>query len=248
MTQTRTSLLSLVPTLGVVFLSIGSQIALKQLKLADTSLAFAAALSGLFSAGILYLFPYFISRWYHFSLPSFGSSKGLILGLAVGLLVSCASGLLYWQVQRPTGVDFTKLKENLPRRALANLATAAMEEMGCRGGTAWMLSATFGKLAACAGGSIPFGVAHFAGKLLGLPVTMAQVAGCILAGLLLTLLYLRFGLLSALTCHWAWNSLCGGWCKTLGLADTAAFEGAWTTDLTLGIVCLTLWFFFPPRL
>ena len=54
-------------------------------------------------------------------------------------------------------------------------------------------------------GSIPFGLVHLIDKLVGKEVLAVRVIGLILAGLLLSLLYLHYGLWAAIGCHWIWN-------------------------------------------
>ena len=110
-------------------------------------------------------------------------------------------------------------------------------------------SVYWGSMWGVAAGSIPFGLIHIFGMFFGNPVTLQQVVGVSIAGGLLSLLYLRFGLISAIGCHWMWNSLCTQWVKVLGIPKQGGvqyIEGAWTTSIILGILYLLLLFFSRP--
>ena len=94
-------------------------------------------------------------------------------------------------------------------------------------------------------GSLPFGLIHLVGRLLGKPVGVLHVIGVTAAGLLLSLAYLRFGLMFAIGVHWIWNSLCGTWVSIFGLPKNGGvqmIEGAWTTVLVLLLFVAIIYF------
>lgn len=175
--------------------------------------------------------------------PKRGSSWGLGIGLTFGFLASLLSGLAFsWTSGHH--VDFSQFSDNLGLKALGNIFPAVVEETAFRGGVVHFVSTLFSPSLGLAAGSIPFGVIHFFGVLFGNPVTIQHALGVSMAGLLLSLLYLRFGLASAFGCHWFWNTLCGSWVKALALPQSGGvqtFEGAWTTIIVLFALSFALW-------
>lgn len=167
-----------------------------------------------------------------------GTVKSAFIGTFLGLLVSLSSGILF-HFTNDAAENYSAFSKGLGRAAIANVSPAFLEEAGFRGGLVNGLLQWGGTTAGMIGGSVPFGLAHLAGRLQvlgGQPVGLLEVIGTTLAGLLLTLIYLRYGLWAAIGCHWAWNTLCGGWIRFLGLpkpGGVQAFEGAWTTSLVL---------------
>jgi hypothetical protein len=120
-----------------------------------------------------------------------------------------------------------------------------MEEIVFRAGIVHSTFQLFGQAAGLASGSIPFGILHLAGLLFGQSVTTAQIFGISLAGLMLSLMYFRFGILGASATHLTWNALIGGWLNVYGLTDragvTSALEGSWVTCAVLTLACAALY-------
>ena len=174
----------------------------------------------------------------------FGCGCSFLYGAVAALAVSGLSGLLY-SVFAGTGADWTAASHLLGARLLGNTSPALVEEVGFRGGVVHLLAQYFGNWAGLFGGSVPFGVLHLVGRLFGHPIDLAHVIGVSLGGLLLAVLYLRFGLWAAVSCHWLWNTLCSTWVDVLSLPKKGGvqlFEGAWTTSAVLAATsALLVW-------
>lgn len=175
--------------------------------------------------------------------PRLGTFRGLGIGLTFGLLASLLSGLAFsWASGHH--VDYSQFSDNFGLKALGNIFPAAVEEAAFRAGVVHFASAFYSPSLGLAAGSVPFGVIHFFGILFGNPVTIQHALGVSVAGLLLSLLYLRFGLTAAVGCHWLWNTFCGSWVKALQLPKSGGvqtFEGAWTTIIVLSALSFVLW-------
>jgi membrane protease YdiL (CAAX protease family) len=129
-------------------------------------------------------------------------------------------------------------------RFVANVSPALVEEASMRAGVVQLLDTCYGSWAGLLGGSVPFGLLHIVSRLFGQPVSVAHVLGTTIAGLLLSLLYLRFGVGAAVACHWVWNSLASAWAHYLGFAEHGGvreFEGAWQTSAVLLLLCWALY-------
>jgi membrane protease YdiL (CAAX protease family) len=196
----------------------------------------------LVGAAVVLVFLRWMARLREIAPPSVGTVGGLGLGLAAGLVASGGSGLLFYLVNRPTLAS--PLAPVLrPSRAISNLGPAALEEAGFRGGVVHIFAAAWGQWAGLLAGSVPFGVLHLLNFIFGNPSNLTHVVGVSVAGWLLSLLYLRFGLGAAFACHWVWNSLATNWTRAFQLPRDSAivlFEGAWTTDLVLVLLCIAI--------
>jgi membrane protease YdiL (CAAX protease family) len=178
-----------------------------------------------------------------------GKPSSLLWGLVIGLAISATTGISFG-ISQGYPFHWENLFNNLAMNALGHASPALTEEIVFRAGIVHSTLLLFGKLAGLASGSIPFGILHLAGLLFGQSVTPAQVLGISLAGLMLSLMYLRFGILGAFATHLTWNTLVGGWINVYGLTDrgsaVSALEGSWVICLVLSIVCAIL-FFSPNR-
>lgn len=177
---------------------------------------------------------------------AFGGFSSLIWGLAIGLNISAVSGIGFGLI-KGYPLNFANLPSNLHVNVLANTFPALSEEIVFRGGIVNATTQIAGKAIGLAAGSAPFGILHILGSLFGQAVTMAQIIGITLAGLMLGLVYMQFGIWGAFGCHLAWNSLVGGWVKVYGLEDKgaaiSALEGSWITCTVLAVVCAALLIF-----
>jgi len=185
-----------------------------------------------------------IFRKAQFKSPKLGQARDFAMGCAVGLAVSAFSGLLYaWS--NGLEVFWNEAWPNLGHAFLGSIFSAFNEEIVFRGGMVEATLQMFGKTPALAVGAIPFGLIHLLSLLMGVTVTAGQIFGIIVAGLLLTLSYLRWGLLGAIGIHWMWNSLVVCWVYELRLnpqSGVSDLEGTWTTCLVLAITSgLTYW-------
>ena len=226
-----------VPIILVIVISLAQEIILKPIE-NKMMLSILYVLSGIVAGIGIYFFLKFIMNKVGIGLPHIGNFKGLLTGIAIGLVVSAASGVLYYLVNKPD-LQISAFTEQINIRLISNISSAIVEELGFRGGIVHCLQMYYGKIAGMLGGSIPFGIIHLVGRILGQPVGVFHVIGCTLAGLLLSLVYMKFGLLAAVGCHWIWNSLCGSWVKVFSLPKKGGvqiFEGAWTTCIVLIVV------------
>jgi len=193
-----------------------------------------------------------VVRWIAFRLkisaPRMMDWRGIATGLAVGLIISITCGLLFGLLHgEPAAVTFVAALE--PASFLRNLGPALIEEASMRAGVVHLLNGLHGPWAGLAGGSLPFGLLHMFGRIFGNPVDVAHVIGTTASGLLLSILYLRFGFWSAFACHWIWNSLAGAWVRYAGITSRDGmqqFEGAPETIIVLVVACAIL-LAFPDR-
>lgn len=172
-----------------------------------------------------------------------GKPSSLLWGLAIGLLISAAAGIAFGTLN---GYPFhwENLFKDLPMTTLRQASPALMEEIVFRAGIVHSTLLLFGKAIGLASGSVPFGILHLAGFLFGQSVTATQIMGISFAGLMLSLMYFRFGILGAFATHLTWNALVGGWINVYGLTDSgaavSALEGSWVTCVVLSVACAAL--------
>ena len=173
--------------------------------------------------------------------PRIGKLNDFAIGAVLGLMISCISAFLYVKTH-DLNFEWAKFSEQISYSATVSIASATVEETVFRfcivHGTAALTNPTFGLIA----GSLPFGFGHLLNKFSGQSVTMEQVIGITVAGLMLSLIFLRFGLWAAIGCHYVWNALSGPWVKGMALGDQgiSSFEGAWTTTLVLSFFFVLL--------
>ncbi len=140
-------------------------------------------------------------------------------------------------------MNLGQLSSDLPLHILANVFSSVNEEVVFRGGIVHATTQIWGLAAGLGAGSLPFGILHLVGILFGQSVSVSQMLGISLAGLMLSLVYFRFGLLGAVACHLAWNSFVQGWMAVYGIGGNeavSAFEGSWVTCVVLIVSCAAL--------
>lgn len=202
-----------------------------------------AVLGLIISLGIYFVVRFSLKKL-NKELIQIGNLKSLFIGLLIGFLVSFSSGIgfgLYMHYP----LQFSNILSNLHINTLASVYPSLCEEVVFRGGIVNLTAQLFGIIPGVAAGSIPFGIIHILGSFFGQSVTFYQIVGISLAGAMLSLMYLRFGLLASFACHLVWNSFVGGWIKVYGITDKSAisaFEGSWITCLVLLICCAALSF------
>ncbi len=234
-----------IPIALMVIWSVFGEISLKAIENLYIKFSLLALGGVAVSYGLTLVIKYFSAKT-HISQMNFGNWKALLIGCALGLVVSLLSGYLFHVTQNPD-TDFGRLTEGIGPRFIGNISPAVIEEVVFRGGIVHSVTVLWGEGLGLASGSIPFGLIHLIGRLLGKPVGLWHVLGVTAAGLLLSVAYLKFGLLFAIGVHWIWNSLCGTWVTVFGLPKyngVQMIEGAWTTVLVL--LCFTVILFFLP--
>lgn len=224
-----------IPAAGVILFSVLLEFATAPLKNSPVILVLLRGTLGILAGLVLILLIRTLNARIGWEPFVWGAARAAFIGVIIGLLVSFSSGISF-QLANNTAKDFSAFPDGLGKAAVANVSSAFLEEVGFRGGVVNGLVQWGGKTAGAAGGSVPFGLAHLAGRVFGQPVGAMHVLGTTLAGLLLSLVYLRYGLWAAISCHWVWNTFCGAWIRFFGiprLGGVQAFEGAWTTSLVL---------------
>ncbi len=163
--------------------------------------------------------------------PRTGSPFGLLVGVALGAILAICSVvamgvvggypvelhppsrfmLLYWPAQQ--------------------VHAACLEETFFRGGTVHFLAGFFGPGWAYLGGSVPFALMHF----WHVGFSLRYLACISSAGLLLSAVYIEYGLLAAIGVHYAWNVLSCFLIDVLKwpVGGRWALEGEWTTTFIM---------------
>lgn len=178
-----------------------------------------------------------------------GNGVSLLWGLGIGVLVSLVSGVGVG-ILNGYSLHLSKLFLNFDIKVIGNLYPALTEEVYFRGGVVHVVAQALGQTFGLASGSIPFGVIHIVGAFFGKTVSIAQIVGISLAGLMLSLMYLRFGLLGAISSHLMWNTFVAGWQKVYAVEDeniVSYIEGSWITCCILVVVCVFLYWSRPKK-
>jgi membrane protease YdiL (CAAX protease family) len=171
-----------------------------------------------------------------------GDFTSFIWGLIFGLTISLSSGVIYGLINHHP-MRMGKLFNNFDTKLLSNLYPAFTEEIYFRGGIVHLISHLFHSNWGLVIGSVPFGVIHVIRVLFGKKVTFSQILGISLAGLMLSLMYFRFGLIAAIVSHLMWNAIVLGWGQVYQIDNKHLennIEGSWSTCLILFIASLTL--------
>lgn len=163
------------------------------------------------------------------------SFRSVWVGIGIGFVVSGLSGYLYAQTQSKI-INWSTFLTQLPSSSVASIGPATVEEAVFRYGIVHGTTYLSGSILGCTLGSVPFGLLHLINKLMGQNISLEYIIGVTLAGLLLSLLFIKHGLWAAIGCHWIWNSLANPWIKAMNLNKTSGmsdFEGAFTTNAVL---------------
>ena len=232
---------AILPFILFVFFTFLVEITLKPLHMGMEMFAFITAVIGLLCGLIIYYIIIVTTKKINILPPLFGKIYFLFIGGGLGLLSSLLCGTLFFFVHKPQISPFFNVG-HLLLQILGNLFPAIVEEMGVRGGLVNVLSATVNNTVGILGGSLFFGFIHLVGRFFGNPVNLSHVLGYSIGGLLLTLIYMRYGLFCAVGWHCIWNALLNTWTKTfnLGFGGTQNFETTWTTSLILCIISVPL--------
>ena len=89
-------------------------------------------MSGLVGSFLIYRFILYSSIKTGCNTLYFGSYKGLLLGIVVGVCISIFSGLFYYLANQPK-LNIPAFHKNLEISVIANMSPAIVEEFGCRG-------------------------------------------------------------------------------------------------------------------
>lgn len=124
---------------------------------------------------------------------------------------------------------------------LFQIRPAIIEEVGFRYGIAGLIFAFFGLVPALVAGSIPFGILHMLNFLSGDPIYWEYIIGTTVAGLFLTLVFLRHGLVAAILAHYTWNVLASTSAEILRIPQEK-IEAGYPTLIILAVV--SVWLFW----
>ena len=236
--------------LAPVALFIASDIllslAVKKISSRPLRLCIYAALGFLISLGI-YVAIQIISQQMNFPLPKVGNALEALTGLSTGIIVSLSCGISFG-LRHKYPLKIHKLFAGIQSRILGSTFAALGEEVVFRAGIVHFTVHFFGPMWGLLAGSIPFGFLHLLGNFFGQKRKASQIFGITLAGLMLTLVYLNFGLIAAFLCHLVWNSTVDGWAQVYGTSSketTNDIEGSWLTCAVLiktSLVLLALYF------
>ena len=170
--------------------------------------------------------------------------SSFLIGLLIGIFISCMSAYLFASSQVKI-FNWSSFKKDVMYSAVSSIAPATSEEVVFRYGIVHGVTILTNPFYGILAGSIPFGFIHFLNLFFHQNVSLQQVLSICIAGVLLSLIFIDFGLYAAIGCHFIWNTFSAPWVKAMGLdvvKEVSSFEGAPTTSLTLGIVifCLLL--------
>jgi membrane protease YdiL (CAAX protease family) len=197
----------------------------------------AAVGTGIIFGILLYVVIRRIQNLYSIEAPSLSYRKSLI-GLLFAVLAFIPSLLL-------TGVSVQSssalLMSDIWNQLLFQVRPVLIEEIGFRLGTVWFAIMFFGRKSALIAGSVPFGVLHLLHFFSGEPLFWEYILGTAVAGLFLTLLFLRHGLAAAILAHYSWN-LSASLSSKFFQVPQESIEGGHGTLVILTTICMWLLF------
>jgi len=168
-----------------------------------------------------------LSAWQGIAGPRLGSPFGLLLGVGIGAILTVCSVIAMgvvggYPVELHPPSRFMLL--NWPAQ---QVRAACLEETFVRGGTVHFLTSFFGPGWGYFCGSVPWALMHFCNGWFSWRCFVCIVS----AGLMLSAVYLEYGLLAAIGVHYAWNALS---CLSIDVLNWPvvgrwALEAEWTT-------------------
>lgn len=183
--------------------------------------------------------------------PVSGTSRfGPLYGTLVGLGASILCALAYARLTQ-NSIHMPPFQAALSTSWILSIFPSLTEEVVFRFGIVNAAAFLGGPWVALLAGSLPFGLMHLIGNVFGGNLELLQTLGVSFGGLLLSLVYLKWGLPAAIMTHAVWNSLSIPWLKGMYLdprTDMASFEGAWTTCVVLMVLCAALIVSLPKEL
>jgi len=175
-----------------------------------------------------------------------GDINSILIGIVVALFLLVITGFSYYFVNKPR-INISIIFEGAIRRTVFNINYSVVEEIAFRGILFHSFIVYNYSTLGIYLNSILFGLMHLLNKLYGQKVEISAVIGTTAAGLLLSVLYFKWGLSAAIICHLLWNIFSGSLIKVFGLNQingTLDFESAATTTLSLIVVSVGLYFLF----
>lgn len=133
--------------------------------------------------------------------------KNIIIGFLLGLLALYLSGLVFYFQTNDINNLFFKVSFPL---MVFNILTAIGEEIIFRGTLLNFFAQKNKRYMGLIISAIIFALIHLLNVLMGQEVSISYILTLILAGIFLGLIYLNFGLVSAIATHYIWNLLHAG--------------------------------------
>lgn len=196
-----------------------------------------AVATGLVFGACLFLIISKTQRAFSISNSSFVVSRESVCGLICGMTASAASIFLAILSSDWTFGSFSS--EHIVDQILFQVRPALIEEIGFRYGIVVFALRFFGRNSALVAGAIPFGVLHLLNFVSGQPIFWEYILGTAIAGLFLTLIFLRHGLAAAILAHYSWNVLVSITSEILNIRQES-IEGGVGTFAVLVVLCLWL--------
>lgn len=157
--------------------------------------------------------------------------KNIIIGFSLGLLALYLSGLLfYFQTNDITNFLF---KVSFPL-VVFNILTAIGEEIIFRGTLLNFFVQKRNQYTGLIISSLLFAAIHLLNMLMGQEVSISFLLTLTLAGLFLGLIYLNFGLVSAIATHYIWNLLHAG--------ANFSEQSGYNVQIVLTLLCIGLFY------
>jgi membrane protease YdiL (CAAX protease family) len=160
----------------------------------------------------------------------FVQSPNWMMGLLFSVLAFGASILMTLGIDFPVSASISV--SDVMGRILFQVRAAVIEEIGFRLGILVFAYAFYGRIAALVAGSIPFGVLHLLNFISGEPIYWLYIIGTTIAGLFLSAIFIRYGLMSAIIAHYSWNVLASVTSIALSMPQEN-IEGSYQTLLIL---------------
>ncbi|WP_445722823.1 lysostaphin resistance A-like protein [Flavobacterium sp.] len=157
--------------------------------------------------------------------------KKIMIGVIIGLLALYISGLIFYFQTKDIANFFFKVSFNL---VIFNILTAIGEEIIFRGTLLNFFVQKRNQYIGLVISSLLFASIHLLNMLMGQEIGLSFLLTLTLAGLFLGLIYLNFGLVSAIATHYIWNLLHAG----------ANFneQSGYTVQIVLTLLCIGLFY------
>ena len=133
--------------------------------------------------------------------------KNIMIGVLIGLLALYLSGLIFYFQTKDVANFFFKVIFDL---VIFNILTAIGEEIIFRGTLLNFFVQKHNRYTGLIISSLLFAAIHLLNMLMGQEISLSFLLTLTLAGLFLGLIYLNFGLVSAIAAHYTWNLLHAG--------------------------------------
>lgn len=157
--------------------------------------------------------------------------KNLMIGVLIGLLALYISGLIFYFQTKDITNFFFKVSFNL---VIFNIITAIGEEIIFRGTLLNFFVQKRNQYTGLIISSLLFASIHLLNMLMGQEISLSFLLTLTLAGLFLGLIYLNFGLVSAIATHYTWNLLHAG--------ANFSEQNGYNVQIVLALLCIGLFY------